>query len=410
MLDGFHRLQADGTKNGKMDSRTRFYSEALVSGLMFPTELHEPTESSVYGRKNIDGVASRLAIKGMYSLNPKEELGKVLIARIEKEFEREEFAKLEAEFPNRISDPSQSSEYLKKRQILLNRFYARQIQALQLAGYLENEDRINPLATNANRPIPYFDTSSANFSSIYAEYIRERKEASKKRFEQYAEDSNFISFKVFPGDTYRAIFERISDRVSLVAQSQPKYTELANIKGFDTAMDRAFLRACFQEFFEKFGWEYAKAYGLDRRKMSQQDQIETFMTGRIKTGSQFILTLDDILRIFKEVQQSFAFRDIKVKPLDDEVIRMVAGTERAQGFMKAILVRESYIPEGSIGARRFVKEFYGGAKSQTDFQIRFLRTSLSAWKSGKETEWPKTSDYLRAFDLLETDRFKHLRA
>jgi hypothetical protein len=243
--------------------------------------------------------------------------------------------------------------------MLLNRFYAKQIQALQLAGYLENEDRINPLATNANRPIPYFDTSAENFSSLYDAHIKESKQRSNKRYEQLAEDSNFISFKVFPKDTYRSIFERIADRMVKVATSQPKYAELEHIKSFDTAMDRAFLQACFQAFFEKFGWEYAKAYGLDRRKMSQQDQIETFMNGRIKTGSQFILTLDDILRISQEVQKSFAFRDIKVKPLDDSIIRMVSGTERSQGFMKAILVRESYIPEGSFGARRFIKERHG---------------------------------------------------
>lgn len=157
-----------------------------------------------------------------------------------------------------------------------------------------------------------------------------------------------------------------------VATSQPKFAELESIKSFDTAMDRAFLRACFQAFFEKFGWEYAKAYGLDRRKMGQQDQIEIFMSGRIKTGSQFILTLDDILRISRDVQKSFAFRDIKVKPLDDEVIRMVAGTERAQGFMKAILVRESYIPEGSSGIRRTIKQYHPGVQSRTDFQLRFL--------------------------------------
>ena len=88
----------------------------------------------------------------------------------------------------------------------------------------------------------------------------------------------------------------------MAARAQPKYAELANIKGFDTAMDRTFLRACFQAFFEKFGWKYAEAYGLDRRKMGKDEHMTTFMAGRIKSGSQFMLTLDDILRISKEVQ------------------------------------------------------------------------------------------------------------
>lgn len=409
MLDGFHRLEANGTKNEKMDSRTRFYSEALVSGLMFPTELHEPGKASVYGREIVDNVANRLTVKGMYALNPREELGKVLLVRIEKEFEHETFAKLESEFPNRLTDSKQSAQYMKKRETLLNRFYSKQVQALQLAGYLENEDHINPLATNANRPIPYFDTSVPGFSAIYAGYVNERKLASKKRFEQHAEDSNFVAFQIYPGDTYRTIHERIAERVSIAAKSQPKYAELLNIESFDTAMDRTFLRACFQSFFDKFGWKYAEAYGLDRRKMGKEEQMATFMSGRIKSGSEFILTLDEILRISKEVQSSYAFRDIPVKPLDDGVIRMVAGSGRMQGFMKAVLVRESYIPEGSMGKRRFLKDRYGGVQSQTDFQIRFLRTSLSAWKTGKETEWPKTSDYLKAFDLLETERFKRLR-
>lgn len=409
MLDGFHRLEADGTPNEKMDARTRFFSEALVSGLMFPTELHEPGKDSVYGRETPNPIAKRLVVRGMYGLAPREELGKVLKARIATDFERPSFENLEKQFPNRLTDAKQGEAFAKKRDALLSKFYAKQVQALQLAGYLENEDRINPLATNANRPIPYFDTSSSGFDKLYAAYVTERKLVAKTKSERHAEDRSFITFQVYPGDSYKAIHERIVDRVTAAAKAQPKYAELAAVSGFDSAMDRSFLRACFASFFEKFGWKYANAYGLNRAQMGKDSQLETFMTGRIKSGSEFVLPLDDLLRISKSVQESYAFRDIPVKPVDDGVIRLVSDSPRMQGFMKAVLVRESYIPEGSIGKRRFTKDHYGGVQSQTDFQIRFLRDSLHGWKTGKQIEWPKTSDYLRAFDLLQSDRFNRLR-
>ena len=62
MLDGFHQLEKNGEHNKKMDSRVRFFSEALVSQLMFPTELHEPTEKSVYGREAPSPLGKKLKV------------------------------------------------------------------------------------------------------------------------------------------------------------------------------------------------------------------------------------------------------------------------------------------------------------------------------------------------------------
>ena len=69
----------------------------------------------------------------MYSLGPKEEFGKVLKERIQSEFERTTFEKLEEKYPNRSTDTKEESEYRAEQTRLLNEFYRKQIQALQLA-------------------------------------------------------------------------------------------------------------------------------------------------------------------------------------------------------------------------------------------------------------------------------------
>ena len=324
MLDGFHQLGKNGEHNPKMDSRVRFFSEALVSGLMFPTELHEPTEKSVYGREAPKPLGKKLKVIGLYSLNPKEEFGKVLKERIQSEFERSTFEKLEEKYPNRSTDTKEESEYRDEQTRLLNEFYRKQIQALQLAGYLETEDKINYLAANANRPIPYFDVTGGDFRKMYSEYISSRKKDASKRAEKLAKQKDFVSIQVFPGDTYESMFDRISERIKFSANARPEYERLKAVELLDTPMRRTFLRECFRAFFDKYGWKLADSYGLSEVKKTPDNEkkLNLFMAGKIKTASEFVFPLETLARVYNSTQEMYRFRDISVKPIDEGIIKL----------------------------------------------------------------------------------------
>ena len=111
--------------------------------------------------------------------------------------EREAFEKLDPE----------SKDYRAQYDALIQKYYGLQIKALQMMGFLESEDRLNPGAAVINRAIPYYDT--ANISKTYTQYInavKTKRVAENKEVAPYIE---YLDIQTLPGDDYGKIFARI---------------------------------------------------------------------------------------------------------------------------------------------------------------------------------------------------------
>lgn len=161
-------------------------------------------------------------------------------------------------------------------------------------------------------------------------------------------------------------------------------------------------------FFDTYGWKYADAYisTKDKKTLSKEEKLSMVLDCKLKTSSEFVFPLAMISAASDKVQEMYDYREITVKPIDEAVIRLTGGSKRTQGLMRAILVRETYVPEGSIGKRRFAKERLP-ANSVGDFQIRVL-DYLERWKRGKTNEWPKPKDLMEAISLIEASRLNRL--
>ena len=244
---------------------------------------------------------------------------------------------------------------------------------------------------------------------MYSEYISSRKKDASKRAEKLAKQKDFVSFQVFPGDTYESMFDRISERAKFAGNSRPEYEKLGEIVFLDTPMKRTFLKECFRTFFDTYGWKFADAYGFPEMKSitDKEKKLNLLMTGRIKAGSEFVFPLSILSKVYDTTQEMYKFREIKVKPIDEEIIQFTGKGERIKKLMRAVLVRETYIPEGSDGRRRFSKDHFGSANSLTDFQIRFI-DRLSSWKKEGGTEWPKPKDLLEAISFFKTPQFSQM--
>jgi uncharacterized protein YukJ len=96
----------------------------------------------------------------------------------------------------------------------LRRHYGLQIKALQIAGFLQDENTLNKSAVNINRAIPYYDAT--NISKIFESYIREKKQEIHSENKRLAEIKNFIDIRILPGDTYRQIFSSITKYISVL--------------------------------------------------------------------------------------------------------------------------------------------------------------------------------------------------
>lgn len=78
----------------------------------------------------------------------------------------------------------------------LRRYYAIQIKALQIAGFLQDENTLNRSAVNINRAIPYYDPSNVN--EIFSSYIRMKKQEMQAENKRLAEIKNFIDIRTLP--------------------------------------------------------------------------------------------------------------------------------------------------------------------------------------------------------------------
>lgn len=56
--------------------------------------------------------------------------------------------------------------------------------------------------------------------------------------------------------------------------------------------------------------------------------LDAFMEGKIKVGSEFVLPYGKMSEIIAATEKVYAFREIKVKPLDEAVIHMIGGNDR----------------------------------------------------------------------------------
>lgn len=97
---------------------------------------------------------------------------------------------------------------------------------------------------------------------MYADHVTDKKTKSLERGRVLAEQREFVSLRVFPGDTLASIFSRISEFSRNAAEHHPEFSRLAMLSTFDSPMRSTFLRAFFREFFEMYGWKHAKAYSF----------------------------------------------------------------------------------------------------------------------------------------------------
>lgn len=373
MLDGLHMKNSDGDRSEKMNGRTRFLFEFILMDEFIPTELLEPGVETGFRSIEPSSVAKNLPIKWVYDLRRDDTLEKVLKQRIPL-FEKEAFQGLE---------PG-SNEYEEK----INYYYGLQIKGLQLSGYIENEQILNPLATNINRTIPYFESGSIN--KVFWEYIEGIKQARLQRNIERADKRDFIDVQLFPGDTSIALFSRIKWYINPYL-AQWEYKNLEKIETLNPVLRFFFLQRVL---------ELAIA---STESLSHSD----ILANNFKFGWKFIFKVEDIDKILSEVtQMSFSQEyDGKIREIDQKVIDMVGTTKQTANLMKTALLTESYRQEGSSWTRLLAKtgletypifQHLKPLNSYWDFQIRIW------WlESGFSQEWPKESHLQKAFDILK---------
>lgn len=97
---------------------------------------------------------------------------------------------------------------------------------------------------------------------MYADHVADKKTKSLERGRILAEQREFISLRIFPGDTLASIFSRIAEFSKNAAEHHSEFPGLAMLGTFDSPMRHTFLRSFFREFFETYGWKHAKAYSF----------------------------------------------------------------------------------------------------------------------------------------------------
>lgn len=372
MVDGVHMVNApEEDRRQKMNARTRFFFELVATWVFFPTELLEPNEKSSFRNMKLSDVAEKLPTKWSYDLRRWDTLEKVLKNRIPI-FEKEAFAWL---------TPG-TKAYNDKIQY----YYALQIKALQLSWFIENENKLNPSATNINRIINYYNPD--NITNVYNEYIQKVKTQILQRNADMAEVRDFIDVQIFPWDTNWTLFARIKEYLQPYIS---KNKDLEKINSLNSFTQLVFLKKVLEK---SILWD--KSLTIDK-----------LMKNDFKAWTKFIIKIEEIESILKEVNSvSFSLDyEWRIRPLDEQIIELVAKNKQSWNLMKTAMLIESYKVEWSVWRRSTTKAFLEEypllqnlkpINSYWDFQIRVW--ILEAWFS---QEWPKKEHLEKVFKTFE---------
>lgn len=223
-----------------------------------------------------------------------------------------------------------------KFQEKLRRFYALQIKALQIAGFLQDENTLNRSAVNINRAIPYFDTSSIN--QVHASFIQKKKQDMHKENLRLAEIKNFIDIRTLPGDTYRQIFTSIVRYSTALgaASGSSHIQELSRLQDYKKRI-----------FVERFLSIASRDSRFDARKFLENP----------KPYKSFILSLDSLESLLGEIAEiSYTPTFSWLSETDQKVIELVTEDESYRKMLANILAVESYGETGGMFTRRNMKK------------------------------------------------------
>lgn len=399
MVDGMHRIHPDADKRENMNARTRFFFEFAVTDTFYPTEIIEPGESSSFARTGFENPASGLKVKGTYDLRYKrDENGAIVrdrkgrpmsenlaevIARNVPLFEKEAFAKLDP------ADP----QYSEKHAALVSRYYSLQIRALQLSGFIQDENTLNPGATNLNRPIPYF--APEGISEAFAGHVKQAKAARRAENAETQAFREFVRIELFPGDTYATVFSNLAAYVGDSRSHFAKYPNLAFLSGLNDLQKKDFL---------------IKVLG-GAMKTGNAPDAASLLENRIRAGGKYLVTYASINAAVGELREAATRPSIApvLRTADSAALSLAVPFVQNRALVERALYVESYeTPSGKWykpdGSRRAVKEtleeypilqIVKSLNSYGDFQLR-VKTLRNGWND----EWPTKSHLSKAFALL----------
>jgi hypothetical protein len=156
LIDWLHQSNLTYDKKHKINTRSRFFFEYMSIDVFIISEFYEPWKDSFLRNNNFNNYTNKLNVLLSYDLKSWETLESKLYEIIPL-IEKNAFLNVKVwtvEYNN-----------------LINYYYWKQIKALQLFWFLENEKQLNKNATNINRVIPYIDV--INIDLEYSLYIKD---------------------------------------------------------------------------------------------------------------------------------------------------------------------------------------------------------------------------------------------
>lgn len=362
MSDGFHMQNLkDPVERAKMQGRQRYFFELLATQTFFPSEVIEPTPDSLMHQTKFRKATDSVKTKGSYSLNSGDTLEHA-IKRLIPIQERAEFDKL---------DPNAPTNYQQEHKKLLQKYYALQIKGLQMLGYMQSEDVLNPGAIKINQGIPYFDT--IDLSKQFWSYIAGVKTKRKENITELAKYREFINVQTLPGDTMGIFYSRIAGYSQTYTNHSAKYPNIAAVAGLNDFLKKEFLQRLLK---------------TSLTNVNDKDITNMLQDGKVRSGYSFVFRLTDINRIvgeLKNVSYTPSTESI-LKPVDRDIIRMVIPMEQNRNIIRSTMYVEGYEYENwkdytpnwsSRFGKRMLEKYpflqnFKDINSYGDFQVRWL--------------------------------------
>lgn len=384
MIDGEKQAtHSDVSRQEIMNGRTRFFFEFFLSGIYLPTELLVPWEESSYKRRDFPSDVSKLTVKGAYSLRMKydakgkpmrDKNNQILAENIEEVLLREivTYEKLNPDDP----------EFKEK----LRGHYALQIKALQIAGFLQNENTLNKSAVNINRTIPYFDAK--NIKDVFTHYIKDKKQERHAKDKRLSSIKTFIDIQSFPGDAHSQIFAAIIKYIETLGDTGKAYPYIAELARLEDYKKRIFM--------ERFLLASRESW-FDAREFLKSP----------KPDESFRLQLDVLNGLSRDISEiTYTEKFSGLRPVDQKVIELATSDVSYRNMLSNILAVESYGDTNGLFSRRNLKKLaknFGYGSSSWDYQLRI--PTLLVDLDNSKTLGTSLDNIFRTLSSPETESF-----
>ncbi len=402
MVDGWHLWNSDDKdKRANMNARTRFYFELIGTGKLLPTELIEPDKNSVFRKESYDNPIDSLQVKWTYDLRfarnengdfTYTKQGKRISESIESVlktsipiFEKKSFHGLD------LTKEEDRKTYDARIQI----FYARQIKALELAWYLQDENILNKSATNVNRAIPYFETNGVN--PVFREYVSKAKQSRTQQASETAQFRSYIEYTVYPWDSSGSVITWILQELQSQKKRQEQYKNLTLLDGINPILAKELVRRIIDQ-------------SLRSNKLIEWKDI---LAGNIPPWFHLkihIKEIDHILSGMQSLMVTDSTIDTILKTEDRKILDATISHPYNRSLVKQVLVLESYErPNGQWykpewirkEIKQTIQEYpvlqkVKAISSYGDFQIR-----IKGLSNGWNKEWPRREHIEKAIAKFE---------